>query len=357
MISTRIEPADKPIDFIALDSGFTPSTWLEIAISNIDITIGKDYLQKFADPLDAFVNILPLISGEVTFQLPASSESLKSYFSDDWKPLSRWCMVQLGCHKLEIISIALYFTPYVEHCINLPLNCSKRIYIKSDKDKLRKTWKFAIVSAQKIAMTAYTRLMEPQQAIRLAVHEDILRKLRKTKQWRDFFWRDYKSEYNRKDMKWHRHWNIVDRNKNDVVLCVLESFASVPKYLELRSVLQNQFVEGEHYKLYTYPIDRCSSSLAIEGYEKKMWRDNLQWLPGARARLSYATAMLLDMIIGFGVANLFPPYVLLEIFDWDQISDCWTPLEKITIIERIHRRIRDYQNKRFENANKQIKTV
>jgi hypothetical protein len=103
----------------------------------------------------------------------------------------------------------------------------------------------------------------------------------------------------------------------------------------------------------TEPLDRYIPPYAIGKREYSlMWRNGLQWRPLAEVRLPYLASLLCDIFLGFGVDNLLPAYVILEIFDYLPKSGNWQHIQKINMIIKIHKSMQRLVVKRGEMTEK-----
>jgi hypothetical protein len=369
MLTDRIKPSDIVPD---LFGGL--QTWEQYMRIPQQIVLPLKLTARYADPLDAFCDVLPLSSRRtIEIRVPVNAPGLSTYYVNEWQPEERWHCVALRCAGREIFSVCVHFTDVPEHYYPLKMLCLKeRTIVKAeervpytgdDRHRLRRL-AAARFAATPLARKAYEISMEPQIMMRLALSEHVLEMLLGSLAFIRFGWHDVRETKNHTVQQWRRCYDEFESGggggDNGKPLAVYRAIGSMTCCNRLYNALMSGSREFGWQKNVDWneqhsPVDRCPVNWFLYDSPVQVWRDGHQWLTGALARTPYMASLMCDMMLGFGVANLLPPYVLLEIFDWHESAERWTHFTKITMIVRIHTSIKKIAAKRRAEEKKKSK--
>jgi len=368
MSRKKILPSDVIPKFIGKERAvnfstayFIRDTWAEIPFT-AGLVVSRHYTDLYEDPLAAFEDVIVLFY-DITLDIRADSPCLSSVIVGwKWNAQHNWSHVSITCHGLHPVKVVVHFYKTANNRCTLHCVASKKkpVYLlrQSEREETAKL---------------QTRPEEHRCSINSEEAE-------KTRQRRQFCYDDILKFYTAALMpRVSVCYGLSDRavklllsltspNHGKLLSslqctqhstassnCWFKGDVSFDEHTALSTVLHNSGLEeNEDWLLKTEPVDRfiAQKNDFLWDYSN-MTNDGVHaWWPDALVRTPYLQSQICDMLVGFGAANLLPPYVLLEIFDWrcDGVPERWSHWVKIKTIERLHRRVRAVLDKRHQSV-------
>ena len=341
-----------PDDFVSPSNkeGVRSKTWRELSTSHALVhEVSEDVISLYEDPFHAFEDIFPLFDNLILNVTPSCRALSSILLGWQWKPAQNWSLVRVFCQYFNIDRVEVYFSSdYAHHCYLHTNQESRRDLLTGSHRVVTSLLKETLscedalndarssISYEKI-LKIYNDEMMPRISVRLGLEN------------RAHGFTSLALGSNRELQ------NVFDKFIWDQKLFPgtnFPMFNGVVKVSEFKFLLETFRTQGlrerHEWLVETSPIDRFMPIRV--GLFSGRYRDAfdtptdlaLEWFQGATHRIPYLETLVCAIYLGFGLDNLLPPYVVLEIFDWypHRLPSHWSRWTKITTIERIHKRMR-----------------